>query len=375
MMKPTHLLLTLACACGSTSSNAFELLGPKWKDGDVSVYTSISGTSPSGTSWSQSAKEAASKWAEPVNGLQISYPSGSSHPCAGYVSAFPEDGGKNATDFYDNACGDPFGTDVIAVTLSQNFGSLFNESDIVFNSAEAWDVYDGTQRSQLDFRRVAVHEFGHFIGLDHEESASAIMAPFIGNIFNPTTDDINGAKSLYLSSSTQPDPSTPVIRTSLEEPSQNQVASGITNIRGWAVGLSGINRVELYLDGVFATNIPYGGLRADVGNAFSDYNNANKSGFSMVYNWGNQSPGTHNIEIRAYDNAGNIKSQSSNYTVQAFNSSFISDPNDIEILSGATVTDPRTITLNQVRADGVNYKVVMTWNTASQKWDISEISQ
>lgn len=325
-------------------------------------------------------REAANKWGDQTTGLSISFTSDDRHPCAGYLSAIPEDGAKNASGFYNDVCGDPFGTDVIAVTLSQSFGSRYTESDIVFNIGESWRVYDGTPISSLDFRRVAVHEFGHLIGLDHEESNSAIMAPFIGGIFNPTADDLNGSRDIYSPATGGGDNggnngggSAPAIRAALEEPSAGQPASGVTNIRGWAVGTAGIKSISLYIDGSYATDIPYGGERADVEQQFPNYLNPKESGYSMSFYWGNLTPGLHNIEIRALDNAGRTESVKSDFTVRSFGNAFISDPNSVQILSGATVTDPQTVTLNTVRVNGQNHKVVLKWNTASQKWDIDEI--
>ncbi|WP_299776208.1 matrixin family metalloprotease [uncultured Pseudoteredinibacter sp.] len=378
MLKQCLLPLAVTCIVFSGASNAFKLLGPSWENGSVTYDTSFPGATPAGQNWSSAMQQAANKWGDQVEGLNITFTDNGFHACAGYTGAFPEDGNQNASGFYTQACDEAFGTDVIAVTLSRSFGSFYVESDIVFNSNESWSVYDGTTQSALDFRRVAVHEFGHLIGLDHEETNSAIMAPFIGSIFNPTTDDLNGARDIYSPATggggnSGGGNSTPAIQISLEEPSSNQAANGVTNIRGWAVGISTIQRIELYVNGSYATNIPYGGDRADVGQRFPSYQNSSKSGFSMIFNWGNLPAGQHNMEVRAYDSAGRTESTSSNFTVHAFDTAFISDPSQVQILSSATVSGNNTITLNQVRAEGKNYKVVLRWNTATQKWDVAEI--
>ena len=384
MLKQCLLPLAVTCIAFSGASNAFKLLGPSWEDGNVSYDTSFPGATPAGQNWSNAMRQAANKWGDQVDGLNITFTDNGFHACAGYTGAFPEDGNQNASGFYTQACDEAFGTDVIAVTLSRSFGSFYVESDIVFNSNESWSVYDGTTQSALDFRRVAVHEFGHLIGLDHEESNAAIMAPFIGSIFNPTSDDLNGARDIYSPATgggsgggsgggNTGGGSTEAIRVSLEEPSSSQASSGITNIRGWAVGISTIRRVELYIDNNFIDNIPYGSDRPDVGQTFPNYANAGQSGFSMIYNWGNLSPGQHTMEVRVFDSAGRSTTDSTNFTVHAFDTPFISDPEKVQILSSARVTNGRTITLDQVEADGRVYKVVLQWNTATQKWDIAEI--
>jgi hypothetical protein len=55
----------------------------------------------------------------------------------------------------------------------------------------------------MDFHRVALHEFGHVVGLDHpdlakpKQTVSAIMNSTISNFDSLRPDDINGAHSIY----------------------------------------------------------------------------------------------------------------------------------------------------------------------------------
>jgi hypothetical protein len=55
----------------------------------------------------------------------------------------------------------------------------------------------------MDFHRVALHEFGHVLGLDHPDQASpkqtvnAVMNSVISNTDSLQADDIDGAKSIY----------------------------------------------------------------------------------------------------------------------------------------------------------------------------------
>jgi N-acetylmuramoyl-L-alanine amidase len=73
----------------------------------------------------------------------------------------------------------------------------------------------------------------------------------------------------------------PMVLT-LEEPQEGGTYTGISNLRGWAIAESGIDKIELDIDGVYAFDIPMGGSRGDVASAYPDFPNASQSGFSMA---------------------------------------------------------------------------------------------
>jgi hypothetical protein len=105
--------------------------------------------------------------------------------------------------------GDPFGDGVLAITLSlyTTPDNVLVESDVIFNRQMNWNSYRGDVRRGTggvtvnDLRRVALHEFGHFIGLghpdDHGESVVAIMNSHIGNVDTLQKDDVDGATAIY----------------------------------------------------------------------------------------------------------------------------------------------------------------------------------
>jgi hypothetical protein len=78
----------------------------------------------------------------------------------------------------------------------------FTDADIIFNANLSWSVYDDPWESGpftgiSDFRRVAVHELGHTLGLGHEDGKTAIMNSFAGDVTDPATDDIEGVDTIY----------------------------------------------------------------------------------------------------------------------------------------------------------------------------------
>jgi hypothetical protein len=104
-----------------------------------------------------------------------------------------------------------FGGDIddglLAVTVSLREGGKIKEADVIFNNAWKWDSYRGPQREApggvfiIDFLRVALHEFGHVIGLSHPDEAGqnvdAIMNSVISDLDHLTQDDRAGADFLY----------------------------------------------------------------------------------------------------------------------------------------------------------------------------------
>lgn len=112
--------------------------------------------------------------------------------------------GNTSVSMSDTIYGKTFGNGVLAVTLIAPRNSTFVEADVIFNSARQWDSYRGNLQGNLvDFHRVALHEFGHVVGLDHPDQANpkqnvvAIMNSIISNIDSLQPDDITGAKSIY----------------------------------------------------------------------------------------------------------------------------------------------------------------------------------
>jgi hypothetical protein len=104
--------------------------------------------------------------------------------------------------FAGNIFGDHFDPGTLAITLLNSRNGVLEETDTIFNNAYQWDSYRGVlRRGVQDFRRVAIHEFGHTLGLDHPDEhgqhVAAIMNSTESNLDTVQADDIAGVRSLY----------------------------------------------------------------------------------------------------------------------------------------------------------------------------------
>ena len=149
------------------------------------------------TSFNDSAIDALKTWNPYLAHLQFSWVKNS--------PVTPAEGDDEMSVIFDNKIfGDNFGSGVLAVTLLAYRNGNFEETDTVFNSAISWDSYRGNLTPPVfDFHRVAIHEFGHTLGLDHPDQAQpkqnviAIMNSRVSNLDTLAQDDINGVTSIY----------------------------------------------------------------------------------------------------------------------------------------------------------------------------------
>ena len=142
--------------------------------------------------WKAAVEEAARRWTDVPTGFRFaaSRQSGSGQLCAS--------SGDNKVVFSADSCGDAWGSTTLAVTHWWSSNGEITKADILFNSGRNWNVYDGPMRfSAVDFRRVAMHEIGHAVGLDHNPAAGRLMSPTAGDTYLPQLDDINDLRALY----------------------------------------------------------------------------------------------------------------------------------------------------------------------------------
>jgi hypothetical protein len=195
-----------ALAILTDAGSAYYAHGRRWAAGTVTMHLQMGSSSGSlldgTTNWDAVTEGALSTWNSYLNGVTLRGQRGS-------TASIGEANGVNNVIWDEDVFGDPFGDSTLAVTTYRYrvSDSRLIEADVVFNTKFSWNSYRGNLRNASaggrlqDLRRVALHEFGHAIGLDHPDehgqSVSAIMNSRISNLDALQSDDVSGAQSVY----------------------------------------------------------------------------------------------------------------------------------------------------------------------------------
>ena len=212
-------LVALLCV-GAYQAAAYTFTGSHWATSTITMQLQLGSSSgpltDGSASWGAAAEDALSTWNSYIGATKFSVVRDS--------TATKAEGNRlNNVFFSSTVYGDAWGTGVLAVTLTySNSASQSTECDVLFNSTLSWDSYRGSLRygtsgTIFDFHRVALHEFGHVLGLDHPDqsgqSVVAVMNSRISNLDALATDDITGAQTLYGSNSSTTTITPPSIAT------------------------------------------------------------------------------------------------------------------------------------------------------------------
>ena len=192
-MRPIGALLVFLSLFCISPAYTYELFGIKWPQPSTTFYVDISGEDGL---WNDSFETAMYYWGVDTKFKFMIVRGEYEDPCDDWRE------GRNGVDFESTDCGDDWGSTTLAVTHMWYVGTTFIQTDITFNSNKSWNVYSTSWSSWpwagvSDFQRVAIHELGHALGLDHENSIPSIMGSYISNITILQQDDINGVGAIY----------------------------------------------------------------------------------------------------------------------------------------------------------------------------------
>jgi hypothetical protein len=193
-------VFVLAALTVATSQTAigYSTFGSTWSSSTVTMnlqLTGGAGLADGSASFNAAVTSAMQIWNGYLQRMQFAAGSATSHTDGDLVNQV----------FFDRTYyGTSFGRNTLAITTRWTVGGTQRvEADIVFNNAFTFDSYRGNVRSNgvWDIRRVALHELGHVLGLDHPDehgqNVTAQMNSILGNLDSLAQDDITGAQSLY----------------------------------------------------------------------------------------------------------------------------------------------------------------------------------
>jgi hypothetical protein len=191
-------LFALALVAGSVAVNGYVTEPPFWPNGSIVMQMQLG--SPGGT-----LADGHSTWGGPVENAMVAWNAQTTNVQFTVVrnsTAFTGDNNRlNNVFFSSTVYGDSFGS-AVAITLWRGIGNARTEGDVIFNTAYSWNSYRGPTRSGIyDIQRVALHELGHVLGLDHPDDygqrVAAVMNSQVSDTDSLTADDIAGVRAIY----------------------------------------------------------------------------------------------------------------------------------------------------------------------------------
>lgn len=197
MKRVPAIVLLLMLPLWAGNAAAFKISGNKWPGARALFYIDLVGVGGTGISFNSAFTSAAQEWNSKTP-FTFSVVQQSKSPCL--------DDGLNGVGFAVDICGSNFSSGTLAVAVRRLQSEVLGppsivQADIIINQNEVFNVYDGKLIqigiTGLDLKRIALHELGHALGLEHSTLQQAIMAPNIGNLFQLQADDIAGVETLY----------------------------------------------------------------------------------------------------------------------------------------------------------------------------------
>ena len=192
-LRALFSLAAATLAAGTVVSRnplAYTATGPTWSQPQAPYYVNTANLDLPGVSVESAVRAGADAWHNQSAAFRFTYAGTSAATSTGYD-------GTNLVVFRDASSGS-----AIATTYWWSSGSRIVDADIVFWDG-AFRFFTGSAGCSAGFyiEDIAVHEFGHALGLGHSTTAVATMYPSVSScdVRNRTldADDIAGVRALY----------------------------------------------------------------------------------------------------------------------------------------------------------------------------------
>ena len=192
------LLVSLALCLLPSQIFGWVTIGPDWAGDDTTMSLNY------GSTWNPGAEDALFRWNDiGASSFDFFFNNSNHDHCDRGTACIGTDG--NACEWDDFSNGDCDGSPSTALAVTKlNWLIDFCNADVLFNNQYSWttSARDWTTNSPFEFNTVAIHEFGHALGLDHENRWVATMnCIYHANFRGIHGDDRAGCRNIYPSGS------------------------------------------------------------------------------------------------------------------------------------------------------------------------------